>query len=241
MTFASIAATNQGTGASSTEHTCNLPADIAAGDLLLLHFGTNTTFTFADGNPPTGWTEKFLFFNDSIFDAHALLVRVADGDEGATVVVNTTGAETSWHISARISAATWVGSLTGVEVSANATGDSNEADPPSLTPDFGLSDTLWLALAMRNHSAAPTSFPTNYDDNQITQGITGSAGAWASRELAATSEDPGIFTYADPIREWSAVTVAIQGAEGGGEEDPEGPLIGGKLIRGLLTGGRLAA
>jgi hypothetical protein len=61
--------------------------------------------------------------------------------------------------------------------------------------------------------------------------------AWTPGEHALFAADPfGLIRPRRPIELWSASPAA------GGGGDPEGPLVGGKLVgRGILMGGRLVA
>jgi len=85
-------------------------------------------------------------------------------------------------------------------------------DPPNLIPSFGLKEYLWLAFSTANAGTRTfTGFPSGYVN---TGSITTSHGAaqamaWAFRELAATSEDPGNFTI-DVSANSHAMTFALE-------------------------------
>lgn len=123
---------------------------------------------------------------------------------------------------ARAIARTITGSDTATAGSAqvaNSSGSpSTTADPPSVTPAWGSADTLWVTFAAFDNSTRTlSSYPTNYSNTQLEAGSGTSSTprlATAARELAATSEDPGAYTFSD-VDQWVAATVAIKPAGGG--------------------------
>lgn len=81
---------------------------------------------------------------------------------------------------------------------------SSNPNPPALTPALGATNYLWLAIAVtsaQSITAAPANFTPISPLN--------SRFVVASRELNASSLDPGVFTAASTP--WIAATIAIQG------------------------------
>jgi len=202
MAFPVVAAVNGGYEAeASTEHTVNLPADIGAGDLLLVFFGSDgvPTITF-----PEGWTELFQESNGNV--TLGAWYRVADGEEGATITVTTSVSEMASHNSYRIT-----GYSGTPEISLRGTGSSTIPNPRSLTPTWGAKDTLWFAVEGNDSNPTVTDYPADYTDgrNDVYDGFGGCGVGSARRELNAESEDPGVFTISGS-EEWVTVTIAIR-------------------------------
>lgn len=205
MAFPQVAAVSGGNNASdSKQHTVNLPNGIQSGDLLLVFFATDgyPTITF-----PGGWTQLFQTANSS-YVAFGAWYRIADGEEGATITVETSTWEMSAHTSYRIT-----GYSGTPEAGISATSNSSWPDPPSLTPTWGAEDTLWFACEGNDHQYSVSSYPTNYADgrNDIASSSSGCGVGTCRRELNAVSENPGTFTIA-ASEQWVANTVAIQPA-----------------------------
>jgi hypothetical protein len=183
-----------------TSHTVNLPANISAGDLLIVFFSCDgsTTVTW-----PDGWASIFHQTNSSTLDVG---YKIADGTEGAAITVTTGAAEQSAHISYRI---TGNHRSAAPQASTGATGNSTAPDPDSLTPTGGAKDYLWIAVEGNDNTSAASAYPGNYTNGQTN--AVGDAGgvniAVARRELNASSEDPAAFTIAR--EKYVACTVAV--------------------------------
>lgn len=190
----------------STSHTVNLPADIQAGDLLLVFFcvDADPIVTF-----PEGWTELFHASHED-YHVFGTWYRIADGEEGATITVTTSSSQMSAHTSYRIT-----GHSGTPEAGTAVTTWSFIPNPPSLTPTWGAKDTLWFASQGNDKEAVNvTDYPADYTDGRNDRGsASGGVGvATARRELNAVSEDPGTFTL-DTSCAWVANTVAVQPEE----------------------------
>jgi hypothetical protein len=201
--FPAVQDTNtSGESSDVTSHTVNLPANISAGDLLIVFFScdANETVTWPIGD---GWASIFHQTNANTLD---IGYKIADGTEGATITVTTGSAEQSAHISYRI---TGNHRYAAPEVSTGATGNSTSPNPDSLTPTGGAKDYLWIAVEGNDAGEAASAYPSNYTNGQTNAvGTTGGANiAVARRELNASSEDPAAFTI--PLKKWIACTVAV--------------------------------
>lgn len=209
--FPQVAAVNGGSmGADNVNHTVNLPAGIAAGDLLLVFFASDgaPTITF-----PAGWTG--LFQVDSGGEVvFGVWYRIADGTEGATITATTSDYEQSAHTSYLITG------YSGTPEALYATAASDYPDPPELTPSWGADDTLWFAACgYDDGTRTVTTYPADYSNgrNDRTTYRLGCGVGSGRRELNADSENPVSFHISES-EEWVAATVAIRG---------EAPLVGG--------------
>ena len=201
-TFPTIAAVNGGNNATNNvNHTVNLPAGIVAGNLLLVFFASDSVdaVTF-----PGGWTE--LYDAQDGTHRHVGKYRVADGGEGATIVVTTTNPQMSAHTTYRVT------DYTGTpEVSARGTGNSVVPDPPSLTPSWGLKTTLWFAVTSYDlGTITVNTYPAGYGNtrNDRANHAEGVGLGNARKEDPVATEDPGVFTIS-AIENWQAYTVAV--------------------------------
>lgn len=201
-----------------TSHPVTMPATVDANDLLLLQIicvydvGTAITFT-----TPPGWSIVLSVEGVGIVTRARLAVyaKVAVGDEDSTTVdvVSNVGTNSS-ALSVRITG--WYGSLTGVEGAAAPYDASQYPDPPNLSPSWGALNNLWIALggAFDDDETWDVA-PTNYGDLVSVEcgaGLNVSASAgFATRDLNASSENPGTFTLSD-FESWLAYTIAVRPA-----------------------------
>jgi hypothetical protein len=204
LTFPTVAAVSGGSDSGGTSHSVQLPPIIAAGDLLIVHFLTNSApaVTF-----PAGW-------QNLVDHAHATQLRsvtkyrIADGSEGSTISVLTATSQRTSHTVFRI---TGFDDGTPVEAGLPAIGSNQTPDPSSTTPSGGAKEYLWIAVGGSDNSGvAPVSGPADYSSYRIdpvgTNSRVRSQTAW--RELNASSEDPGPFDSGEAQR-WIAYTLAI--------------------------------
>ncbi len=198
MAFPVVAATNSSQVTTpGTSHACSLPAAIAAGNLLILLFSTDSTTTVST---PAGWTLLDSATNGAI--RHTSFWKTASGSEGASVTVTTGSSTNSAHRSYRITGQ----GASAPEHGIATTGSSTGPDSPSLTPSWGVADTLWIASTGYSSSTSINANPTNYTG---IAGFGGDGSAW--RQLNAASEDPGAFTLAATSL-WVAQTIAVPSA-----------------------------
>lgn len=228
-----VATSTSNTTASGTSHTVSHPASCcSAGELLIYQMvcanstktvtwpGTvtqlfNQTTRGVAAGPGCG-------ANGNAADAcHTVGYRFADGSEGASITVTTSGAATT--CSYAVYRITGAHASTAPESAVNPLVGSTSANPnpPSLDPSgWGTEDTLWVAAYVVISNTAVTSYPTNYTANQLNPHTTGAGLATATRTNSASSEDPGTFTHS--ISEvWTAYTLGVRPAAVGT------PIIGG--------------
>ena len=197
-----VSRTNNAESTNTTTHTCNLPASLVAGNLLLL-------FCAVSGTPGTMAASGYTLLGTvdaNGTSALAIFYKTSDGTEGASATVTTTNSIKLACASYQISG--WSGTP---EKGTASTGASGAADPPNLAPSGGSKDYLFFAIGSYvSVSTANTGAPTNYSNGQfpITSGSKGSLSA-AERQLTASSDNPGAFTGGSNSNAWVGQTVAI--------------------------------
>jgi hypothetical protein len=220
MAFANVAGRQPSSEDSNkTSHTVLLPGSIAAGDLLIAVFTysvTANTITWPGGWTaiPNGAKEETGGSSQGIATAY----RQADGSEGGSITVGTSGTCRSASVVLRIT--DHENPATQAPEAASTNGLNGPANPPSLTITGGPKDILWIACGGNSHSSIYTTAPANYSNLQQDQGDGGgTAGAYsnvgtAERQLNASTEDPGAFAGSDAVSEWCGVTIAIHPSSG---------------------------
>lgn len=176
----------------SSSHNVTLPASIASGDLLVMLFACRP------GTPPatpSGWT-LLGSANQSTNALGTWFYRWADGMEGATVAVSTSGS------TAVATAQTYrirgADAMQNPEIATNTQTNTVNPDPPSLTPTFGPANTLWIATVnTRGETDGVTAYPL--PDNQTFQAGAGTSSdssdsATCSQVSSGASLNPGTFT-----------------------------------------------
>jgi hypothetical protein len=217
--FPAVAASNTSANNSAqSSHSVNLPASIAAGDLLVIGIAAarrNASNVRVDGtfSTPSGWTELFQATNPSNNDDVRLAVysRVASGSEGAAVSVATANNTRTASLSLRITGAE--GSIASAHAAANGQTSSNA---PNLAPSWGAAKTLWLFFdASSGHgspssgAAGPSGFGNIVASATTLANANGCAirAAWKEDEVAAL--DPAAFALG-VTADWVAATAAVR-------------------------------
>lgn len=223
--------TNLTVGAGS--FTVNLPASIAAGDLLLLFFAQHSQIDGTETATATGWTVISGFYIKDAGNVQSMhgLYRWADGAEGSTVTVttsasNTKAAATTYRITGAENPATQVPQAgTGT----TGSGAANAADPPSVGVTGGSKDILAIAVMAQQGETytgggAPTSYTNLITANSSTASATTTNG-WiqsAQRQVTTATEDPGVFNHTS-TDVWVANTIVVH--PGGGDQALTGTLF----------------
>jgi hypothetical protein len=210
-TFPTVAATtSSNAGAFVTSHVVDLPSGVSSGDLLIVFFAGYNNSAGYTSTWPDGWSQLYnVSYGTGVNVSNvAAYYRHADGTEGSTITVTGSNGE-STHISYRITG--W-DSSTPPEAASPVGGTNANPNPPSLTPSWGTADTLWIATANSgfvNHTVS--GYPSNYTNGMSQRSTAGSAIVQGSarRELNASSEDPGTFTFSGTSN-WKAATVAVK-------------------------------
>ena len=204
-----------GFASSVTSMAVSMPTTVSSGDRLLAFVEVRNAGTWS--TIPTGWSQLKLQAGGGSVGDLTIFEKIATGSEG--------GATATWVASAATTAEWQVMRITGAHAStasevAGTSGDATNANPPSLTPTGGAQNYLWIAVAANAATGDTTGFtaaPTNYtglQSNGASSGGSTTNVASATRQLNATSEDPGTFTPTSN-RFWAAATVAVYPAAGG--------------------------
>jgi hypothetical protein len=209
----------------NVNHAADMDATVDPGDLLILAMyiedGQRTATT------PDGWT--LLGEDDPAANATGssgrlfIYVKDAVGDEdGTSVNVVTNASRVGASIVYRISAASWGGTLADDVDIANATiatASAAAGDPASVSAGWGSADNLFIVFsATADDPNAHTAAPTDYDNLvTIDTGIVGAGGSIgsATRELAASSDDPGVFTFTTSPPSFDYTTTLVIEPAGG--------------------------
>lgn len=221
--------TNGTVTTNSNSWTLTYPANIAAGDLLLL-------FAAVDGNVgvtlPAGW----VVATGAGAPANVTSVvakKNATGSETGTFSMSLTATEQGgWRIF-RITG--WHGTLGttfdntansgAVEQVAGGFGGSANCDPPSLNPNnWATEDTLWVASGGFDTSRTVTTYPTNMADLRtadVSGGSNGATLAIAMANSAAASFDPVTFVMS-ASDESVGFTVGVRPAAPAGPSTSDG-------------------
>lgn len=218
MAFPTVVSSNESsTATAATSHVVNLPATIAAGNLLLVVLDKGTPATTATFNALAGWTE---LVDENTASGITIWARQADGAEGATVTFTSSAAIRSAEVSYQISGAEALATQ-APQLSTVAAGTSTAPDATTCTPTGGAKDYLWItmfgqALERADDDTLVSGTPTNYANTL--QKTCGTAGtnlggmiAVARRTNNAASEDAGAWTSTVNAA-WRAYTIAVHPA-----------------------------
>jgi hypothetical protein len=212
MAFPSVVSvTATAVGNTGTSVTISMPAAVNAGDFLIaiLYRDSGATYTW-----PAGWTE--------ILDATAgtgqgitIGRRVADGSEGGTTITVTASIGSASRAAQTFQVRGCHGT-TPPEIATNAT-TGNNPDPPNLAPSWGAEDNLWIVGMGTEKTSGFATYPTNYANDQHASQLSNTYTlAVCSRNLNASSENPGAFgTFAGSPR-YLAFTIAMRPAPAAG-------------------------
>src|SRR5258706_2891283 len=131
MAFPIVEATNTSNVAAAASHSVALPASIQIGEMLLI-FVAQTTTAVRTLTTPAGWTQIYNVVGNNNLRRVAGYWRIADGSEGSTVSVASSGSGDWAANSYRISGGQ------GAPQAATAAAYSNTANAPSLSPSWAL-------------------------------------------------------------------------------------------------------
>jgi hypothetical protein len=196
----------------------SMPATVNSGDRLIAVVSVRNSGTWS--TIPTGFTQlKQQLGGGGSVGQTTYFEKIADGTEGGTTKtwVASTGTTAIWAV-IRVTGAH---ASTASEVTSTS-GDATSADPPSITPTGGSNDYLIIAVAGHAavSAAAFTAGPTGYSgfvNNGASSGGSAVSIATATKQLSvATTEDPGAFAAGGSNRFWTAASIAVYPASGGG-------------------------
>jgi hypothetical protein len=185
----------------------SLPSGITSGELLVVVLGTRNQSATSN----LSWSGITLNLGGANTDPALgagiwCYWRVCDGSEPSSA--NITAPTQTIRATAR---AYRISGAQSLEASAVAPGSTLTPDPPSLTPSWGSADTLWGAFCYNfNGTLNTTGSPANYTAGSVFPNVAGASTlGYGLRELAASSEDPGSFTFATASNS-AALTMAVR-------------------------------
>lgn len=219
-----ILATTNATGGATTTFPNLSSLTKNAGDLLIaiicVYDGNSTDAEFSS------WGAGFTEFCDRSSTTHMAIgaaYKWSDGTETGTFTVTT--ADTSTQDRATIlMSIPGAHQSTPPEAGTMATATDAAADCPSFNPSgWDVEDTLWIVIGASGETsltgsyqgiqAAPTNYGNYFDSGMSADAIGAVELAVAFRQLAAASDDPGVFTTIDTTNTRSAaLLIAVRPA-----------------------------
>ena len=205
------------TTTAGTSHTVTMPSGIVSGDLIIVTLDKGSTA--ATVNALAGWDE---ILDENAANGLYIACRWADGTEGASITLTTSGSTRSAEITYRIRGARHPDEQLP-EIGTTGTGTSATPDPPIVTPTGGARDYLFIAVVgMAGEEIDDDTWgntpPTNFNPTPPLQKSCGTAGSnlgglilGAHREVNAASQDPGTFGV-DVSAAWRSQTIAVHPA-----------------------------
>lgn len=187
---------------STTSHTIVLPSPVNSGDILLIMFrtaGSDVTHT-----TPEGWT---LLATRADSGRTSIFWKSATGSD-SNPVIEISAARRAAYIAERI--------IDGSDVEGSFAA-SNTLNPPSLSPSWGSSRTLWIALATnRANPSGEGTVPSGYgnqresDTGASTSSTDHCVVTRGDKSATASSDDPGTFGNLTGNDSPHAATIAIR-------------------------------
>lgn len=239
--------TTAGPASSQATAVVNLPASVAAGDLLIVAKA-------ADANASVStWPSPWVELKDEAYTGGVITVGYCIASGGETTVSISQTAERWTAVAFRITG--WHGT-TPPEISAIAPFTGTAPDSPSLTASWGSADNLWLTLFGVDDSAG-TSSVTGYPASYVLVNLSvpgpssGASMGAAGRQNTTATENPGAFTtsvsetggaYTLVIRPAASGTLFTPSAFAGGlsfsgsfSKSPRKPMTGGLSFSGAIS------
>lgn len=216
-----ISATNSLTHTTGNTFSNSMPASgIQSGDLIVViisrKHSTSQIFSQSTGPTMTVLANQWFNFGTSTnCGSISIFTRIADATENGTTQTWSSSFSDAGFCECLVSVLVYRGvdSTTPVRINATAVGGtSTTPNPPNYNP-ASTRDYLWGAYCTTLVNGTVSSYPTNYTIGQTSAQGTSSSYPYsigiAHRALAASSEDPGAFTYGTSAN-WGAATFLIQ-------------------------------
>lgn len=185
----------------------NMPATVAANDLLIL-LGAGVDPGDFSGSP-SGWT--LLASKTDTLNADArLYYKWAAGTEGGTSVsVFTSGPNAIFAVLRLTSALVSQNPEAGFGIGMAST---NIPDPPIIDPSWITANNLIIAISVSTNTRSIVSYPAGYTFHQQSQSSSEASVFVAAKQVIVSSaENPGVFTISSPTNCYVA-TIAVRGA-----------------------------
>jgi len=210
VAFPSVVGTPAGTAdTSSTSYTVALPAGIVAGELLVIFMAFDGVGTVTQSSGST-FTRIDTAVNGTACQEE-IWVRLATGGESSPVFSNTNSQDVAC-VAIRVQNHGVTDVTTDITKGTAATGADAAPDPPNCNPGT-VQDFLWLECFAADDDDDTVPFESaNYTavlQQQSASSTSSCLVAVASRQLNASSENPGVMAMA-AVEEWVAQTIAIK-------------------------------
>ncbi|MFC0205263.1 putative Ig domain-containing protein [Novosphingobium soli] len=185
-----------------------LPAEVAAGDVLVAVMSVDGNVAAAwDDATAGGWTARAQYPANSNAHVLAIFTRTADGTEGGKVL--NVGLSAAQQAVTRVLR---VGGASGaVEVSGYARGSTAAAAAPAIAPSWPGAGLQIAALAV-DGTASVSAGPAGHEGFAVrassASGQSTNATAW---RIGAAGTEPAGFTLS-AAAQWVAATIAVQAA-----------------------------
>ena len=192
MAAPNVASTATTDTAAGTSHVLTLPANVAAGDLVLLMVAVRTA-TLAT---PAGWSQPFGPLMETTGCTLYVFALEATGSPGASVTVTSSGECVASAIAYRYDGSAGSLAVVTIEHEWATRLDTPSPDAPALTLDT-VADTSWGACAWTSHPYPADAWPLagdNVTDSTVFHGTQTSIAA-CTTDTNADSEDPGAFHW----------------------------------------------
>lgn len=183
--------------------TVTLPSGHSAGDLLIIGVSLDGSRAMS---APSGWTLLANPTNTSS-NRHAVWYKTRGATESNPTISWSVTSELGTWYSIAITTGTW----SGTPEIATAYSSSSTPNAPTLTPSWGLADTLWLTLHGWDYNRTSATSPSGFTLLTYQAGSsTVSAGHRTHyRQEAIATKDPTNITIS-ATDTWYAHTVAVQ-------------------------------
>lgn len=195
----------------TTTHTVDMPAGSGGVLVAAILFDARP---ISSGQIVDDWTHQISQADGGDHQFLRVFTKVANGTEGATQTILTDVGQTSAHHVWRVTGAAAAAFMASIGTEPG--GASATCDPAALNPaGWDVEDTLWLTLVgIDNGTTTISAYPASYDRTGLVNAGDATDGvslAWALRDNAVASEDPGAFTL-DASQFYCTVTLAIRPA-----------------------------
>jgi hypothetical protein len=172
--------------------TFNLPAGVAAGDLLIVGWRSGASLS-SPNVLPAGWSMLATpASGDGSSDyAGAAWIRASGGENSVTWA--------DFGTSSNFAAVAWCIKNASDPSSSAITSEAavgNGGDPPVVNPGLGSRSYLWITFISAEDNNPGIAAPQGYEgfiSQTVSTGAPGCAVVGASRQLPSTSEDPDTF------------------------------------------------
>lgn len=225
MASPTVSASSSGDeGSSSTSHTLTYPAGVSSGLLVVWEINcansTNTVSWPAGTTQLSNLTTRGLAAGpncgaggNAADSCHSQAYRIADGSEGASITVTTSGSTRCCYVGRLISGA-HASSAPEITVNPLVGATNGSPDPPSITPSWGTADNLYVAaFASIGTGDTVSTYPSGYTTSQFNKTGTSAASMGSATQgiTSSTTENPGTYSIS-PNQVWTAYTIAVRPA-----------------------------